>query len=189
MSEDAKLDFYLKHRVQIEQWADLRAHAQKVLDVALITALERLADDGETPAPQIPDKGDRNVKLRIPGAESEPTWVELNWAPNSLLRASGGGTWPALIVAGSPDAQFKKVREQIKQDTRPFRAKLGLDEGGGNGWWIWYGRLRPESEPIELERYADYCAHRFRDAWIQLHEVMRASIEEVKATTDGHGHR
>lgn len=38
MSDDPKLLFYLKHRLQIEEWADLRSRAQTNLDDALLAA-------------------------------------------------------------------------------------------------------------------------------------------------------
>lgn len=179
VSDDVKLDFYLKNRAQIEEWADLRSHAQDVLDEALLAAVTARPEGDVTPVPQMNEKGDPAVKLRIAGAEDEMAWVELNWSPRSLLK-TGGGAWPALIVAGSPDLSFRPVRDKVKQATRPYRADLGLDQGG-SGWWIWYGRLRPESEPIDVEEYAAYCAGKLRNAWIVLNPVMLAAIAAARS--------
>ena len=178
MPEDAKLDFYLKHRTQIEEWAALRTHAQAVLDQSLLTAAQEMAADGEAPTLQIvAEKQNRWIRLRIPQAEPKQAWIELNWTPTSLLMDSGGGAWPALIVCASPDAGFRPTRQRIKEATRPFRATHGLNEET-SGWWVWYGRLRPAQEPINIDDYVQHCIDRFRNAWIDIHDAMRTAIQE-----------
>lgn len=177
MSDDAKLDFYLKHREQIEDWANLRGRAQSQLDEALVSVLPTLVDGDETSLLEIPDSRFRNVKLRIPGAETSPAWVELNWTRGALLVPASGATWPALVVAATPDQSFREQKARIKESTRRFRTLLQVNEAGDKGsWWVWYGRIAPADEPIDIETYAAHCAARFREAWLELRGVMLKAI-------------
>lgn len=180
MSENTKLDFYLKHRQQIEEWAALRSAVQGALDDALLAALS-VRRQVLGPVLDVSTKVPRIAKLRIPGAEAEPTWIELQWSPGALL-SDGGQTWPFLIVAASPEASYREPRERIKQSTRADRAIHGLTHEGRGGWWVWSGLLAPSEEPIVIDAYADYCLHRFEAAWASLHPLVRSAVQSSDPT-------
>lgn len=178
VSEDTKLDFYLKHRQQIEEWAALRVPAQRALDDALLVALSARGPE-LGPLLDVSVRGARIAKLRIPGAESEPTWIELQWSTSSLLSGTGQMTWPVLILAASPDAAYRGTRDQIKQRTRAESSAHGMTEEGRTGWWVWSGMLAPVAEPIVIEDYAGECLKRFEAAWGALHPLVLAAVRTV----------
>lgn len=178
LSDDAKLDFYLKHRAQIQEWAELGTYARSVLERALLAALEDIASDDAVPAAEVTTRGARIARLRIPGAEQAMVWVELNWT-GDLLTRPGDRAWPALIVCASPKPEFRDVRERIKESTRSICASLGLTRAGtSSDWWVWSARLVPESEPLDIDDYVAYCTYSFREAWMELHGTILDAIKE-----------
>ena len=183
MSDDPKLLFYLKHRLQIEEWADLRSRAQTNLDDALLAAAAARARSGGL-VPEVDQSRVRVVRIRIPELAEIRTWVELNWDPKNLLAGPQDKAWPALIIAGSPHADFREARPLVKEATRPFCQPFGLDqEGQKNGWWIWWKRLVPVAEPIDIESYAGWCIEQLVALAHETHPVMRAAIPAGSETT------
>lgn len=161
MLDDKKLEFYFKHRAQIEEWAALRQQAQQAVDDALLGAVDALKEElGDLVQPSY--QGTRIIKLRVPGHETAPTWVEMWWQRSTLL-----ANWPNLILAVTPDKQFWSTREQIKGASRSVAAQHGLTKSSPQ-WWVWHGQLEPESEPMEPDEYAHYCVLKARAAWGDL---------------------
>lgn len=90
MLDDKKLEFYFKHRAQIEEWAALRQLAQQAVDDALLGAVDALQEElGDLVQPSY--QGTRIIRLRVPGHEAAPTWVEMWWQRSTLLT-----NWPNL---------------------------------------------------------------------------------------------
>lgn len=176
MSEDKQLDFYLKHRAQIEEWAALRERAQQVVDDALHGAVDALGQDlGELV--EVSYQGTRIVKLRIPGHETEPTWIELQWQRSSLMT-----NWPNLILVATPDKEFQQVKGQLIGACRSVALALGMRRTSG-AWWMFSRQLEPEADPLDPEEYAHYCVTETRAAWDEL-KVPMARVLSAKATSN-----
>lgn len=170
----------------IEEWASLRQLAQQALEEALLTALSAKGQALGSLL-KVSTKGARIATLRIPGAESEPTWIEMQWSLNLLLAELGGRTWPELILAAAPDPAYRETRERIKESTRFARVDHGLDkEGARSGWWVWHGSLKPAEEPITIDGYVAHCIDRFESAWVALRPAVLRALENSARPSGGH---
>lgn len=181
MSEDTKLDFYLKHRQQIEDWAVLRDVARQALDAALLSALTAKVEMSGSLL-EVASSTVRNVRWRIPEAQTDPAWVELYWNQGQLLRGNTDAAWPflAVVVSEKADPDYAPTRTRIKEATRGQRALHGLaQEGKGTSSWVWSGALVPVEEPITVDGYVDYCLQKFESAWTDLHPAILRAIRTV----------
>lgn len=180
MSDDTKLDFYLKHRRQIEEWAALREGAKQALDDALLTAVTALASSTSSVV-EVTAANVRYARWRVPGAEQEPVWIELYWNHGQLLKGTADSAWPylVLVVSDNADPSYAPTRARIKEATRGTRIPHGLtQEGRGTSPWVWSGTLTPVQEPITIDGYVAYCMQRFQSAWTGLHPVILHAIGE-----------
>jgi hypothetical protein len=179
MSDDPKLDFYLENRALIQEWAKLREPAATVLDRELLAAAGRLTEGDDIPDPQIQEDRAHSVKLHVT-PDPLPVWLELWWEKGKLLTGSGG--WPQLIIVMDP--KHRHVRDAVKNATRSAHDAHGMTSTGlGTAWWIRYGEIRPQSEPIVIEEYAEHCVQRLREAWIDLHVTIREAVEKATASS------
>jgi hypothetical protein len=180
MSDDPKLDFYLKNRALIEEWAKLREPAAAALDRELLAAALRLTEGDDVADPQIHEGPARSVRLHVTTDPLPRAWLELWWEKGKLLK--GSGSWPQhIIVMDPPDP---RVRDAVKSATGSAREAHGMTSTGPrNSPWIRYGEIRPQTEPIVIEEYAEYCLQRLREAWIDLHVTITEAVEKTPASS------
>ena len=178
MTDQAKVDFYLRHRTQIEEWTALRTAAAHALDDALIAAIVGMTDAG-VPAPEFQQGARRIAKLDITGRPSAPAWIELKWSRSQLLTDTGGLTWPELGVCVSPDEALRDVRARVRTSTEKLARAHGLTRGvDERNWWLWRKRLAPGRDPLVIDDYVSDCIGEFAGLWTAMHEEIRREIEE-----------
>jgi hypothetical protein len=178
MSDDPKLDFYLTNRALIEEWAKLRDPAAAALDRELLDAAVRLAEGDNIPDPRIQEDPVRSVKLDVTTDPLPGPWLELSWDQRKLLKGSGG--WPQLVIVMDPRPPH--LRAAVKNATGSARNAYGMTSTGlGNAWWIRFGEILPQSEPIVIEAYAEHCVQRLRDAWLGLHVTISEAVKKATA--------
>lgn len=178
MSDDQKLDFYLENRALIEEWAQLRDPAATALDRELLAAALRLTEGDDDPDPQIHESPARSVRLHVTTDPLPRAWLELWWEKGKLLK--GSGSWPQLVIVMDPTDP--RVRDAVKNATRSAHEAHGMTSTGPkNSPWIRFGQIPPQSEPIVIEEYAEYCVQRLRDAWLGLHPTIRQAVETTTA--------
>ena len=173
MSDDPKVDFYLENRSLIEEWSKLRAPAARALDQALLAAAQLLGEDEDIPEPQITEDRARTVRLHVTADPLPKVWLELWWEERNLLKGAGG--WPTLIIAMNPKYP-RPVRDAVKNATGAARDAHGMNSTGK--WWLRYGAVTPEHEPVEIDAYAQHCMQRLRDAWSDLHTTIVEVVEK-----------
>lgn len=139
MSDDPKVDFYLKNRSLIQEWANLRAPAARALDLALHAEVERLNTDEDVPNPDVSEGRHRIIKLRVTSAPLPCTWRELGWEQGKLLTGAGG--WPRLMIVMSPQHP-RSLRDVVKNATGFAREAHSMPESNSQ-WWVRYGFIAP----------------------------------------------
>lgn len=178
MTDQAKVDFYLRHRTQIEEWTALRTAAQHSLDDALVAAVVRMADAG-VPAPEFQRGARRIAKLDITGPYAPPAWIELKWSRGQLLTDTGGLTWPELGVCFTPDDALRDVRARVRTSTAELARTHGLTRvANERSWWLWRRRLAPGGDPLVIDDYVSDCVGKFADLWTAMHDEIRQAVEE-----------
>jgi hypothetical protein len=170
MSDDPKLDFYLENRALIEEWAKLRDPALAALDRELLEAA-RLTEGDDVPKPQFKEGPARSVMLHV--TPDPLAWLELWWQKGTLL--TGSGSWPKLAIVMDPS---DPRRNAVKDATGSAAKAHGMTSTGSRAaWWLRSGEIPPQTEPIVIEEYAEYCVQRLRDAWLGLHATIRQAVE------------
>lgn len=176
VSVDDQQDFYLRHRRDIEQWAMLRANAQRALDDALIAAATTLRDDAGPDAQVEIAQGPKEtvVRRRLPGTASvNESWVELNWERKTLLSSTGETAWPKLIIASNPN--LKDQRRVVRTATTAVAQEYGLGPSS-TPWWSHVKSLVPASEPIDIAQYAQDCISELTQLWTSAQTPMLEAL-------------
>ncbi|WP_432560694.1 hypothetical protein [Granulicoccus sp. GXG6511] len=174
MSDNAKLDFYLQHRLQIEEWAALRTEAQQRLDDELLRAIAAI--DVEDSTMKINTSNPRTVHFHLPAARRN-VWVELNWRKSALLTGPGLTAWPQIILVIRPGSLDPATRSAIIDATADLAISDGMGQlGRANDWWARWGSLTPHAEPIDIHTYAQYCALRFKEVWVRTRKDTAALL-------------
>lgn len=171
MSDDTKVDFYLANRALIEEWAALRGSAANALEVALLAAANRIGDDDGLPAPEIKEGG--TVLLRATTDPLPSVRFELWWQRHSLLKGTSG--WPYLAISMS-SKHPKSLRASVRDAVIGAKQVYGLTSTSGQTW-LRSGQVVPDSEPIDIEAYAEFCVQRLRELWAEFHEVVTKVVE------------
>lgn len=182
MADDAKVEFYLKHRQIIEEWAAIGHAAAESLEHALIARTHTLDEAVPEARPYINAAGHSFVKLHLTD-EPDVMAVELGWTRKDLLR--GNGAWPTLRFVLESDRP-RYFREAVKAATQaPCRAH-GMGRAT-SGSWLWFGDVEPEQEPLEIEAYAETCLARLLAAYQDLQPVAQGIV--TSPTTANPDHR
>lgn len=176
MTDDPKVNFYLAHREQIEEWASLRHLAADMLDQALLAAVHQLANDEAVPTPTLVEGRDRYAKLPVMTAMASDVAIELGWSRSRLLAASDG--WPSLRIAVDP-SHSATLKEAVLEATMSGYVTHGLDQKS-HGWWLRWGLLKLPSELRDLEEFAVQCVNRWRDAYLDLAPRIRLAVESLE---------
>lgn len=61
--------------------------------------------------------------------------------------------------------------------TRQARLSHGMTNEGVQ--FLWKGNIHPEEPCLDLEAYAQSCVLKLRDAWQELHELIRRTMAEA----------
>lgn len=178
MSDDAKVDFYLRHRELIEEWAALRAPTASTLRSALWEAGHRLSDQEGLRVDIVESDSSRGrtyVQLTLTDAPLPRVYIEMIWDERYLLERSHWLRWPILAVVSvdPPDG----LEEVVAEAVAPHRMPHGLTERGRPSW-LWWGRLTPHTELIDPDAYAAECATRALTAWRELHTPIANAVQE-----------
>lgn len=172
MSDDDKLDFFLRHWKRIVEWSALRQRAADILDQALLEALEDLAQADGTTHLDTQTGSIRYSRLHIP-SKSHDVWLEFQWERKRLFQ----GGWPMLIVVWNKDSSTEQVRAAVKDATATKCADLGMRTAGKpRAYWVWYAELPATDEPFDLQEYARECVERFRQAWVTLGSALERAV-------------
>lgn len=172
MSDDKKTDFYLANRALIEEWASLRVPAANALDRALLDAARRLSEE-EGLAPEIIEDRGRTVRLHVTEDPLPRAWLELWWEKSKLLKEPGG--WPTLTIVMNPKSP-RQVRDAVKNATALARDAHGMTATSSQ-WWLRYGEVPPQQEPLDIEDYGQYCIRRLRESWRDLRAPISAAVQ------------
>jgi hypothetical protein len=183
MDEDPKLDFYLKRREQIEEWASLRDHAARALDRALDEAAKLFLLEPEH-ADGVIRQVWRGTHVFLPiDSPAGRLGLGLWWKRGSLFKPSGYDNWPVLAITamdGKKNPHYAAARDATSTARLRFEMTPGTDE------WIWLRRFRMESGASDLEEFAAACFGTFRDAWLGLGPLLRDAIPTSGTTTSEH---
>lgn len=177
MTDSKKLDFYLRHRDLIEEWAAIRDQAAMELDLALESATSLLVEE-DLPGMSFTKKyGGRGVRIPVSSGVEVLLW----WRKEQLFRAKGERRLPILTVH-TPSGRKFAGRAKLKEATRQTRLSHGMTKEGVQ--WVWKGNIYPEEPLLDLEAYAQTCVVRLRDAWQELHEPIRQALTEAADSAD-----
>lgn len=175
MSDDDKLDFFLRHWKQIVEWSKLRRHAAEMLDRALLQTLDGLALVKGMEHLDVQTGGVRYGRLHLT-RKSHDAWLEFQWQQAKLF----DGGWPQLVVVWNKDSSTPQVRGAVKQATAERCTALGMSKPGApHAWWVWSKELAVTDEPFDLDEYARDCVDQFRHAWQELHGALDTAVSSV----------
>lgn len=175
VSDDDKLDFFLRHWKQIVEWSKLRGHAVETLDKALLQALDSLTLAEGTEHLAIDVGPTRFGRLHLP-RESHDAWLEFQWQPAALFDRG----WPRLIVVWNRKKSTEEVRAAVKRATAAKCDQLGISTyGPQHDYWVRYKEVAVTDEPFDLDEYVRDCADQFRDAWLELRGPLEAAVTSV----------
>lgn len=160
VADDTKLDFYLRHRTDIEELVDLSVRARTTLEKALIACAKSLGDDAP-PGLEI-KRSIINIPLR------ENVWVELHWSYRPLFKGESG--WPHLVVVVNP--KYPALQTAVLSATAFTIEQFGLHEERATRWWLRSGPFPPEEEPLDFEAYAAACVDRLIVMWAAVRPVV-----------------
>lgn len=173
MSDDDKLDFFLRHWKVIVEWSALRTHAADTLDRALTDALENLSYEEGWERLEISQSAGTHYGIRHLPGKTHHAWLEFQWRRKDLFEG-----WPLIIVVWNQTSSTTQVRDAVKRATASTCSELRMTESS-NGWWVWYAKLSTTDEPFDLEEYARDCVKQYRRAWIELHGLMDTAVSGV----------
>lgn len=172
LEDDERVRFYLRHRVQIAEWAALRADAAEAVDEWLL-GLE-------------PHVSALAAQLGAGVASSASTAEELPCPSFQLARA----TWPrtdagglvvsvnlewvrgrtTLLALASPYVGLRSLKESslgavLRADEATKSVRTGRKDTP-NPWWVGYGYVLPKVPfPDEAEKYRQALIDALRAAW------------------------
>jgi hypothetical protein len=163
--DDEPVKFYLRHRVQIEQWAALRNDAAKAMD----DWLERLGPRVQAVAPHavlrtaIKDTDYPSFRLVDPSwgfddARDPPASICLEWVR--------GRTW--LVKGQTPYVGLRTPKDGPLTATLRARAEDARKQPGDlqSPWWAAYRHVAPPPQfPDDADAYADVLAAQLADVW------------------------
>ncbi|KGN29734.1 hypothetical protein N802_11610 [Knoellia sinensis KCTC 19936] len=180
MADDEKLAFYLRHREQIEEWANLRSTAEAVLDSRLRGAARQLVHELPS-AGVIAERRWGYEHIFIPADAREPrVGMGLAWKKKGVVNA--GATLALTCLDGTKDARYRA----LKAATQSVALTHGLERFGSSEW-LWMTHLRPAPDLVDLGEFADYCVQQLHDAWTEFRPQMLAAMPDPLEVPDPAG--
>lgn len=170
---DAQLDFYWRHRRQIEEWAALRTEARRALVELIREDADRLWTlAAEVDDVQVVDKPD----VTLLGL-TRPSWstngydvtIALGWNSGSLLSGTGQGLPWAGVRVGYDGERRKVLSQRVRDAVDPHRRTLGWPEKQVP-WPAWV-YLEP-SDAEGREDFARRCISEVLLGWETLSPVI-----------------
>jgi len=175
MHENPKLDFYLKHRRDIEEWAAIRSEAGAALSTALLSSQMKLSSDPGIPVAQQMersfDRGDHGIVL--PLSEVGPVGMTCYWVPSKLFDRRNRDCWPWLAIE-TPGKTWKPYYENLKRSTKAVATEHGQTMDGES--FLWKASIELADEEIDLNVYADKMMGRLSAAWRALEPIVTETL-------------
>jgi hypothetical protein len=167
MTDSERIDFYLRHRTQIEEWSALRADAEAELDAALKSAIAAsMLDEPEQHTTGVAWRG---THLFLPvSAELPRIGTALWWPPKNALTPSSGVVLAVTALDGRADPE----RERLQLATTGLKDRLGM--AGGVNEWVWTRRIHLPDGSTDLEGFARSCVNEARALSIEVRLALMA---------------
>jgi len=181
--EDEKVEFYLRHRDQLEEWFGLRVEAAAAIDEWLTslnpdveTLAGELADDVESISALEKEESYPGFFVKCiswPGiGRDAAVLIGLQWSRGKTLLVSESAPWVVVrsdrtspIGRGLRENQkFRQIRKKRKERRTP--------------WYAAFGSVLPKGPfPEEAERYRQEILDSVRQAWKAYAAVINEVIE------------
>jgi len=184
---DAKAWFYLDHRRDIEEWANLRGEGAALLErylYGLEPAVQALADDlgadveyGDTEAGENPRFG--LYKPRWAHGDVVDVVVMIEWEAKKLLRGTyNQWPWVGVRLNGSPGA--KERWDALAAALAPARKALKAEMH--DPWPIWrYVEPAATAERVDVDALGQGLLAGLRQTW----HVTAPAIDTALGSIDG----
>lgn len=179
VNDDAKTQFYLKHRELITEWAILHDQAVKRLDEQLVQAFHAALSEQIHPADHWDGSSKKTaprVQLKVAGSGGRPGgFFELQWRPAELLRPGHKFTWPQFIICSDPRAGVR-CRQEVEVATVEIARKYEMTFHP-TSWWVSYLPFQPDEPLADLDGYASDCVSRFFELWEEVRPALAIAHE------------
>lgn len=174
MNDDKKVDFYLEHYKEIEEWAALRDVVVNRLKESLNAAFEdQLRNDDSLPEMR---NHATNRGLWQLGNSAE-AYVELTWLKDADLFRSNRRPLPFLAICGGPPH-----KEALRGLTKDVAKRNGFVKGQGT-YWVWTKEMHPDKFPFNIEEYAERCVQALADLWQAVEPKMSENVASLQQVT------
>jgi hypothetical protein len=189
---DIKAEFYLQNWERIEEWAALRTDADRVLDVAMVSRIERVAEQVDADLVEVlPRDLTGGAWPRIGLAhrhwrqgQGPRLGVYLEWNRRQLFK-SGGNRWPYTGVRVAKDQPLgRELRTRIRTSLTNEARALGWTQSAD--MWPVYGPVEPNPGPMAADVFADQCAKKLLDDWSTIEGGLDNVWRQLVSEADGH---
>ena len=153
MPGDEKVDFYLRHWQDIEEWAALRTQSLGQFEDAFVRAAE--VKRGVPDGPKVEESDSAQwrwygFELGLPSIAPARAFVAFGWTHGELF-GSAGETLPYIGV--KLDGAGQEVFARAKELLRDAAQACHWPKSGGS--WVWYGYLPFGARDTDLDAYAE----------------------------------
>lgn len=186
VTEDPKLDFYLRRRRSIVEWSDLHDRAVSQLDNSLRTHIDAAVEKGgeDWAVWESLSRSNPLLQLKEPGPQGRiGGFLEIQWRPADLLRPGRKFEWPQLLICSHPDAGAE-CRSEVDRATKSLEAARGM-VADPNRWWVRRLSLAPTDALSDLDAYAQDCVARLFDLWTLVGPALAEAHLRIAAGPKG----